>query len=234
LENRLILIVEDEKDIADILTMYLEDIPNIEIQQAASGEIALEIIKKKKISLMLLDIMLPKMSGYEVLRKIKKRTNIPVIIISAKIEDNEVILGLNLGADDYITKPFNSLIVVARVKAQLRRLQNSYDNSEKIIRVDDLLLNTTSCSLQKDGEEIELTYLEYKMLKYFMEHQNHVLSNQQLLSSVWGEDANLSYYNNNIIMVYISKLRFKIEDNSRNPQYIKTVRGLGYKFGKKK
>jgi len=227
LKNQTILIVEDEKDISDMLSMYLMDIPDIDILQATTGEAAVDICTRQEIDLILLDLALPRMSGYEVLQKIREIKNVSVIIVSAKSQDNETILGLNLGADDYITKPFNPLIVVARVKAQLRRLTASGEIEGGTIRIGSLELNTATCSLRKDGESIELTYTEYNLLRYFMKSPYRVFTKRQLFYAVWEEDS--GYFENNV-MVYISKVRDKIEDDPKNPQYIKTVRGLGYKF----
>lgn len=213
-------------DIAEMLSLYLADIPNTKTLKATSGEIALEIVGKESIDLVLLDIMLPKMDGYEVLKKIREKKNIPAIIISAKNEDNETILALNLGADDYITKPFNPLVVVARTKAQLRRISIS-ETEDGIIRIGNLQLNTNTCTLHKSNRKIDLTYTEYNLLKHFMESPRRVYTKQQLYIAVWEEDS-ISY--DNLIMVYISKLREKIEDDPKHPEYLINVRGLGYKF----
>ena len=222
-----ILIVEDERDISDMLSMYLKDIPDVDIIQATTGEAAVDICTKQEIDVILLDLALPRMSGYEVLQTIRETHNMSVIIVSAKSQDNETILGLNLGADDYITKPFNPLVVVARVKAQLRRLTASGEIDGGIIRIGTLELNTATCSLRKCGESIELTYTEYNLLRHFMKSPHRVFTKRQLFYAVWEEDS--GYYENTV-MVYISKVRDKIEDDPKNPQYIKTVRGLGYRF----
>jgi len=227
MNNQIVLIVEDEKDISDMIALYLSDIPDIEVIQACSGEVAIDIFNKNDIDLILLDIALPQITGYSVLQTIREKKNIPVIIVSAKSQDNETILGLNLGADDYITKPFNPLVLVARVKAQLRRLPINNDAVNGIIRIGDLELNTATCTLSKDGVQIDLTYTEYNLLRHFMKSPRRVFTKRQLFQAVWDDDT--GYYDNTI-MVYISKLREKIEGDPKNPQYIKTVRGLGYKF----
>ena len=175
--------------------------------------------------------MLPKLNGYEVIKRIRKQSNIPVIILSAKTQDTDKILGLNLGADDYLSKPFNPLELVARINAQMRRFYNlggSRELQNERITIGDLTLDQRECKLYRDNEEIELTYMEYKLLKLFMTEPGRVFTKAQLFETVWENE----YYTDNTVVVYISKLRDKIEKDTKNPKIIKTVRGLGYRFEK--
>lgn len=229
-----ILLVEDSIEIVELVRLYLEN-EKFYVIIAYDGQAAIDMIQKEKIDLILLDIMLPKINGYEVLKKIRKAHNIPVIIMSSKNMDMDKILGLNLGADDYIAKPFNPLELVARVNAQLRRYHKlgASDYIEEgitTIQVMDLVLDCRECTLYKNNTHIELTYMEYKLLKFLMWNPGRVFTKKQIFIHVWEEDI---LYSENTVMVYISKLREKIEDNPREPKYIKTVRGLGYRFNEK-
>lgn len=225
-----ILIVEDSLDIVELIKLYLEN-ERFHYMIAGDGKKALQIIHGEKIDLIVLDLMIPIVNGYEVLKKVREKYNLPIIILSSKNMDNDIILGLNLGADDYVTKPFNPLELMARIKAQLRRFHKlgagEITEEEPDIRVQDLLLKCRECQLYKRGEYIELTYMEYKLLKFLMSDPGRVYTKKQLFTHVWDEDV---LYSENTIMVYISKLREKMEDNPKEPKYIKTVRGLGYKF----
>lgn len=226
-----ILIVEDSQEIIDLIKIYLEQ-EEYSIYEACDGESAINIFEKEEIHLVVLDIMLPKLNGYEVIKRLRKRSNVPVIILSAKNQDADKILGLNLGADDYLAKPFNPLELVARINAQMRRFYD-FDGSkekqdEKVI-IGDLMLDQRECKLYKKDKEIDLTYMEYKLLKLFMTEPGRVFTKAQIFELVWESEY---YYTDNTVVVYISKLRDKIEDDSKNPQMIKTVRGLGYRFEK--
>ncbi len=221
-----ILIVDDEPEIRNLLRLYLEN-EGYEIKEAGSGTEALAVIGREQISLCLLDIMLPGMDGFHVLQKIREDCNIPVIIISAKDTDADKILGLNLGADDYLAKPFNPLEAVARVKSNIRRFCSLGGDSagKDRIKVGNLELDPDSCTLKKDGVTIELTSVEYRLMEMFMSHPNKVFTKQQIYEYGWGEDY---FVADNNIMVCISKLRAKLDDD---PQaYIKTMRGLGYRL----
>jgi len=176
--------------------------------------------------------MLPKLNGYEVIKRLRKRSNVPVIILSAKNQDADKILGLNLGADDYLAKPFNPLELVARINAQMRRFYDfggSKEKQDEKVIIGDLMLDQRECKLYKKDKEIDLTYMEYKLLKLFMTEPGRVFTKAQIFELVWESEY---YYTDNTVVVYISKLRDKIEDDSKNPQMIKTVRGLGYRFEK--
>jgi len=227
-----ILIVEDSLDIVELLKIYLEN-ENYDYHIAYDGQKALQIINDKEIDLIVLDIMIPIVSGYEVLKKVREKNNIPIIVLSSKNMNNDIILGLTLGADDYVTKPFEPLQLIARIKAQLRRfhkLGGGEIDTEQDIKIQDLVLRCRECQLLKRDTNIELTYMEYKLLKFLMSSPGRVYTKKQLFTYVWEEDV---LYSENTIMVYISKLRDKIEDNPKEPIYIKTVRGLGYKFEEK-
>ena len=226
-----ILIVEDSQEIIDLIKIYLEQ-EEYSIYEACDGESAINIFEKEEIHLVVLDIMLPKLNGYEVIKRLRKRSNVPVIILSAKNQDADKILGLNLGADDYLAKPFNPLELVARINAQMRRFYDfggSKEKQDEKVIIGDLMLDQRECKLYKKDKEIDLTYMEYKLLKLFMTEPGRVFTKAQIFELVWESEY---YYTDNTVVVYISKLRDKIEDDSKNPQMIKTVRGLGYRFEK--
>jgi DNA-binding response OmpR family regulator len=226
-----ILIVEDSQEIIDLIKIYLEQ-EEYFIYAACDGKTAINIFEQEEIHLVILDIMLPELNGYEVIKRIRKRSNVPVIILSAKNQDTDKILGLNLGADDYLAKPFNPLELVARINAQMRRFYDfggSKEKQDEKVIIGDLMLDQRECKLYKKNKEIDLTYMEYKLLKLFMTEPGRVFTKAQIFELVW---ENEYYYTDNTVVVYISKLRDKIEDDSKNPQRIKTVRGLGYRFEK--
>ena len=226
-----ILIVEDSQEIIDLIKIYLEQ-EEYSIYEACDGESAINIFEKEEIHLVVLDIMLPKLNGYEVIKRLRKRSNVPVTILSAKNQDADKILGLNLGADDYLAKPFNPLELVARINAQMRRFYDfggSKEKQDEKVIIGDLMLDQRECKLYKKDKEIDLTYMEYKLLKLFMTEPGRVFTKAQIFELVWESEY---YYTDNTVVVYISKLRDKIEDDSKNPQMIKTVRGLGYRFEK--
>ena len=224
-----ILIADDEDKIRDLLKLYLEN-EGYEIIEARDGTEALNLLKKEKPHLCILDIMMPGMDGYQVLKTLRRKSSIPVIFLSAKDADSEKILGLNLGADDYIAKPFNPLEAVARVNTNLRRTYsmsagNAQDAEKQLIKVKDLALDPESCTLEKGGKTIELTSVEYRLMELFMTHPGKVFTKQQLYEYGWGEDFIIA---DNNIMVCISKLRSKLSEDPS--EYIKTLRGLGYRF----
>ena len=226
-----ILIVEDSQEIIDLIKIYLEQ-EEYFIDAARDGRIAVNLFEQEEIHLVILDIMLPELNGYEVIKRIRKISNVPVIILSAKNQDADKILGLNLGADDYVAKPFNPLELVARINAQIRRFYDfggSKEKQDEKVIIGELMLDQRECKLYKKNREIDLTYMEYKLLKLFMTEPGRVFTKAQIFELVW---ENEYYYTDNTVVVYISKLRDKIEDDSKNPQLIKTVRGLGYRFEK--
>lgn len=223
-----ILIVDDEPEIRNLLRLYLEN-EGYEILEAADGNEALRIAGEEKISLCILDVMMPGIDGFHVLQRIREDSNIPVMIISARDTDADKILGLNLGADDYLAKPFNPLEAVARVKSSIRRYYSlgseGSEEEEKPVKVRDLELYPDSCTLKKGNTEIELTSVEYRIMEMFMKNPGKVFTKQQIYEYGWGEDYIIA---DNNIMVCISKLRSKL---SEDPQaYIRTLRGLGYRL----
>lgn len=222
-----ILIVDDDKEIRDLISLYLEA-DRFYTDKAADGVEALIKLEEKKYSLVILDIMMPKKDGIETIIEIRKKYKMPVIFLTAKSQEIDMINGLTLGADDYISKPFSSLELIARVKAQLRRYTILNSNSdEKIIRVGDLILNTEMHEVTVKGNEVRLTPTEYKILEVMCKNRNKVFTVEELYEFIWKEKYSVS---DTSIMVHITKLRRKIEKDSKNPEYIKTVWGIGYKI----
>ncbi|MDU2671904.1 MAG: response regulator transcription factor [Clostridium sp.] len=227
-----ILIAEDDEDIIGLLKLYLEK-ENYEVISATNGEEALKLIQSNDISVAILDIMMPKLNGYELTKKIREIGTLPILILSARNLDSDKILGLDLGADDYLTKPFNPLEVVARVRSLIRRTYD-YKNEEvikedEIVRVGNVTINSDTFMVYKDSQEIKLTPTEFKILALLMKSPGRVFTKIQIYENVNGE-----YFENddNTIMVHMYKIREKLEDDPKNPIYIKNVRGLGYKFEK--
>lgn len=220
-----ILIAEDDGDIRDLLRLYLES-EGYRVLEAADGASALTLARENIPDMAILDVMMPELNGYELTRALRKFSDIPILILSAKSQDNDKILGLNLGADDYIAKPFNPVEIVARVKAQLRRATR--ENSTTLT-VRELALDTATFQLTKNGQVIALTPMEYKILALLMRSPGRIFTKIQLYEGAVG-----SYFegDDNTMMVHISKLREKIEDDPKDPRYIITVRGLGYKIEK--
>ncbi|MCI0768273.1 response regulator transcription factor [Bacillus sp. TL12] len=231
--ERTIIIVDDELEIIEILRLFLE-MEGFSILEARDGKSALNLIQKFKVDLAIIDIMMPNINGYELIKIVRKEYKMPIIILSAKNQEMDKIMGLGLGADDFISKPFSLLEVLARIQAQLRRTYDfnvsSLNQERSQTCFDDLVLDHRSCVLYKQGREIKLSALEYKLLKLFMGEPGRIFTKKQIFENVWSD-----YYcsDDNTIMVQISRLREKIEDHARNPVYLKTVRGLGYRFAKK-
>ncbi len=223
-----ILCADDEKEIRDVFRLYLEQ-AGYNVLEAENGMKALEILKKEHVDLVLLDLMMPGIDGYRTLKNIREDNNIPVIIVSAKTGESDKILGLNLGADDYIVKPFQPMEAVARINSNIRRFYSLGANVKKEtmpeLTVRDLRLNQESCLLYKGEEEIVLTSVEFKVLKLLMSNPGRVYTKQQVYSAGWDDDF---YTADNNVMVCISKLRSKLSDDPN--AYIKTVRGLGYRI----
>ena len=220
-----ILIAEDDDDIRSLLRLYLEG-EGYRVLEAPDGAAALRLAREESPDMAVLDVMMPEMNGFELTQALRKYSDIPLLILSAKSQDNDKILGLNLGADDYIAKPFNPVEIVARVKAQLRRANRTTGST---LTVRDLTLDTASFQLWKDGRQILLTPMEYKILAMLMRSPGRIFTKIQLYEGAIG-----TYFegDDNTMMVHISKLREKIEDDPKNPRYIITVRGLGYKIEK--
>lgn len=228
-----ILICDDEKEILEVLELYLTK-EGYDVIKAYDGQDALEkMYLNNDIVLAILDIMMPKLDGNILVKKIRENFSIPIIMLSAKNQDSDKILALDLGADDYIVKPFNPLEIIARVNAQIRRvykLSNVKDEVKKVLVIGDVVLDTYNISVKVRDKEIEVTSMEYGILKYLMENAGRVLTKNQIFKAVWNEEY---ICGDNTIMVHISRLRDKIEVDSRNPQYLKTIRGLGYRFEKR-
>lgn len=227
-----ILIAEDDVDILELLTLYLES-NHYKIKLAKNGVEAWEIFNREKIDLLLVDIIMPEMNGYELIKKIRYNSDVPIIVMSAKNQDTDRILGLNLGADVYIVKPFNPLEVVAYVRASLRRREQSrkLDKlNDRVIQIGDLTLELDEYVLKKNDHLIPMTRAEFKILAKMMQQPNRVFTKAQLYECINGE----SFENDeNTMMVHISNIRSKIEEDPSNPKYVITVRGLGYKFENK-
>lgn len=223
-----ILVADDEDEIRQLLRLYLEK-DGYEVVEADNGLDALELCKKGDISMALLDIMMPKMNGYQVIQKVRAESNIPVIVISAKTQDEDKILGLDLGADDYITKPFNPLEAIARINSNIRRFYKLGAGSvaSESVKVKDLRLELNECTLYKNDEPIVLTSVEFRIMKMFMENPGKVFTKQQIYETGWEDDFIVS---DNNILVCISKLRAKLGGGEN--EYIRTIRGLGYRLEK--
>lgn len=223
--NEVILVVDDDAEIVRAIAILLEK-EGYRVLKAYNGLQALDLAMDPSLRLILMDVMMPKLDGLSAVLKIREQRNLPILILSAKGEDTDKILGLSMGADDYIAKPFNPVEIVARVKAQLRRAARS---SSDVITVRELSLDTAAFQLTKSGVPIPLTPMEYKILALFMRSPGRIFTKIQLYEGAIG---NYFEGDDNTMMVHISKLREKIEDDPRNPRYIITVRGLGYKLEK--
>lgn len=224
-----ILLVEDETAISDMLRDFLAT-ENYEIVQAFDGESACEKFFSDEYSLVLLDLMIPKVNGMEVMRRIRENSTVPIIIVSARDTDSDKTLGLGLGADDYITKPFSVTEMLARIKANIRRTTEYTREAvpQSVLARGRLVMDLGAYSVQKDGIPIELTAKEFDILKLLMKNPRKVYTKEQIYSFVW-KDAYIG--DENAVNVHISRLRNKIEDNPREPHYIVTVWGIGYKLG---
>ena len=225
-----VLVVDDEKEIRDAIDIYLRG-EGINVIKAGDGFEALEILDKEDIHLVVLDIMMPKLDGMRTCLKIRESRNIPIILLSVKSEDSDKILGLNIGADDYVTKPFNHLELVARVKSQLRRYDYplNRENTQDLIVIKDLTIDTVNKQVSLRGENIKLTATEYKILTLLASHPGRIFSIKEIYERVWEEPF---YKSENTVTVHIRRMREKIEINSKEPEYIKVVWGLGYKIDK--
>ncbi|TCZ78434.1 response regulator transcription factor [Paenibacillus albiflavus] len=224
-----VLIVDDDSEIRNFINIFLSN-EGYHVLEAENGLQALEIIKSSPVQLIILDVMMPLMDGIKTCLKIRETSNIPIIMLSAKEEDIDKITGLTIGADDYVTKPFSLLELVARVKAHLRR--QSYivkDLEEEVISIGDLIIDKAQHQVTVKGKEVSLTPLEFAILELVASNRGHVFSVDKIYERVWKESANFS---DNTVVVHIRNLREKIEENPREPQYLKTVWGVGYKIEK--
>lgn len=224
-----ILICDDEPDIVSALKIYLSG-DEYNIFTASNGKEVLHILGKEDIHLVLMDIMMPEMDGISALVKLREKYNVPVILLTAKSEDTDKILGLNVGADDYITKPFNPVDVLARVRSQVRRytqLGSKPEAKESVLRVGNLEMDDRTKTVLRDGEQVNLTPTEYEILKLFMEHPGQVFSPKEIYRIVWSDSP---YGAENTVAVHIRHLREKLEYNPAEPRYLKVVWGQGYKI----
>lgn len=226
-----ILVCDDDKEIVDAIEIYLSQ-DGYKIYKAYDGEQAIQILDKEEIHLLIMDIMMPKLDGIRATLKIREYSSIPIIILSAKSEDTDKILGLNIGADDYICKPFNPLELVARVKSNLRRytpLGSLTGENKAIYQVGGLVLNDDTKQVTVDDEPVKMTPIEYNILLLLMKNQGRVFSINQIYESIWNEDAIGA---DNTVAVHIRHIREKIEINPKEPRYLKVVWGVGYKIDK--
>ena len=231
MERRKVLIVDDDKEIVDLIELYLAG-EGYDILKAYDGQECLSILQKESVSLLALDIMMPKLDGLEVCRQVREKSNIQIILITAKTQPLERVQGLSVGADDYIAKPFHPLELVARIKAQMRRyteLNPYYEDGSREIIVRDLIINEYGHTVTKNDRQIQLTPKEFDILLLLAKNRGQVFSSEHLFESVWKEEA---FEQDNTIMVHIRKLRDKLGDDARNPKYIHTVWGVGYKIEK--
>jgi Response regulators consisting of a CheY-like receiver domain and a winged-helix DNA-binding domain len=224
-----ILIIDDDEEIRNVISIYMKN-EGYRPLPARDALEAMELLKSNNIDLVILDIMMPKMDGIHACMKIREANNMPVIIISAKDADADIIYGLASGADDYITKPFNPLELVARVKSQLRRYKNlnpKFTNKVDVIEIGDLVIDTMRHTVEIGGKDVKLTSKEFDILELLARNQKMVFSMERIYESVWSEPF---YKSDSTVMVHIMNIREKIEPNPRKPIYIKTVWGMGYKI----
>lgn len=226
-----ILVCDDDKEIVEAIEIYLQQ-EGFQVLKAYDGEEALEILKNHEVHLLIMDVMMPRLDGIRATLKIRENSSIPIIILSAKTEDSDKILGLNIGADDYVEKPFNPLELVARVKSQLRRytqLGNAAEANDNVYTVGGLSINDDLKEVTVDGEPVKLTPIEYNILLLLVKNQGKVFSINQIYESIWNEDAIGA---DNTVAVHIRHIREKIEINPKEPRYLKVVWGVGYKIEK--
>ncbi|WP_237981498.1 response regulator transcription factor [Bacillus thuringiensis] len=226
-----ILIVDDEKEIRKLIAIYLKN-EGYEVLQAGDGEEGLEIVRKRDVHLIVLDIMMPKIDGIHMCMKVREIAEMPIIMLSAKTQDMDKILGLTTGADDYVAKPFNPLELIARIKSQLRRymkMSGASVQDENVFEIGDMKINIVTRQVIIANEEVKLTPREFEVLELLARNQGMVLNAEQIYERVWKEQA---FQSDNTVMVHIRKIREKIEAIPRKPRYIKTVWGVGYKIEK--
>lgn len=227
-----ILVCDDDKEIVEAIEIYLQQ-EGYQVLKAYDGEEALKMLQENEVHLLILDVMMPRLDGIRTTLKIREESSIPIIILSAKTEDADKILGLNIGADDYVEKPFNPLELVARVKSQLRRytqLGNAAENSAAVYEVGGLSINDDLKEVTVDGEAVRLTPIEYNILLLLVKNQGKVFSINQIYESIWNENAIGA---DNTVAVHIRHIREKIEINPKEPRYLKVVWGVGYKIENK-
>ncbi|GHH98946.1 response regulator transcription factor [Neobacillus kokaensis] len=225
-----VLVVDDEKEIRDAIEIYLKN-EGITVLKAKDGVEALEILNEHQVHLIILDVMMPKLDGISATYKIREKKNIPIIILSAKSEDTDKILGLQVGADDYVTKPFNPMELVARVKSQLRRYVTlgTFEGIQRVIDLNGLTLDPSAKTVAVNGEPVKLTPIEYKIVELLMTNAGRVFSIDEIYERVWKEPG---FNAENTVAVHVRKIREKIEIDAKNPRYLKVVWGIGYKMEK--
>lgn len=230
MKQSVVLVVDDDKEIRDAIEIYLKQ-EGIAVLKAKDGLEALEMLEANSVHLIILDIMMPRLDGIKATYKIREQRNLPILILSAKSEDSDKILGLHVGADDYMTKPFNPMELVARVKSQLRRYVTfgSYEGAKKTINLRGLTLNQEAKEVTVNGDAVKLTPIEYKIVELLMTNAGRVLSIHDIYERVWKEPG---YNAENTVAVHIRKIREKIEIDPKNPRYLKVVWGIGYKMEK--
>ena len=224
-----ILVCDDDREIVDAIEIYLQQ-EGFDVEKAYDGEEAIAALKNSDIDLMIIDVMMPKLDGIRATLQIRKESSIPIIILSAKTEDADKILGLNVGADDYMTKPFNPLELVARVKSQLRRytqLSSQTGQEENVYEAGGLVIQDDLKKITVDGEEVKLTPIEYNILLLLVKNKGKVYSINQIYENIWNEEAIGA---DNTVAVHIRHIREKIEINPKEPRYLKVVWGVGYKI----
>lgn len=229
-----ILVCDDDKEIVEAIEIYLTQ-EGYHVLKAYDGEQAVNALENEDVDLLILDIMMPKLDGIRATLKIREKHSVPIIILSAKSEDADKILGLNVGADDYVTKPFNPLELLARVKSQLRRYTQLggavKEKQENVYEAGGLLLNDDLKQVTVDGEQVRLTPIEFKILRLLMQNQGRVFSINQIYEAIWNEEAIGA---DNTVAVHIRHIREKIEINPKEPRYLKVVWGIGYKLEKQR
>lgn len=230
MEKLKVLVCDDDKAIVDAISIYLKQ-ENYEVIKAYNGLEVLDIIKRETVHLIILDLMMPKMDGMTTMLKVREKYNIPILVLSAKSENTDKVMGLNFGADDYVTKPFNPLELLARVKSQTRRYTTlgSMTVTSSVIRTEGLVVDRDAKEVFVDGEKKQLTPTEFRIITFLMEHLGSVFSSEQIYENVWNEP---SFSVENTVAVHIRRIREKIEINPKEPKYLKVVWGIGYKIEK--
>ncbi len=232
-EKQVILVVDDDREIVKVLGKLLE-LEGYKVYSACDGMEALDILSREQVHLIILDVMMQKLDGLSTLMEVRRRRNIPVIMLSAKTEESDKVLGLSMGADDYVSKPFQTAELMARVRSQLRRYMTLGDmqkqvRADHILKTGGLCLDLNGKELSVDGEKVRLTATEYKIIEFLMRNIGQVFSAEEIYEKVWNEEA---YAVENTVMVHIRRIREKIEIDARNPKYLKVVWGIGYKMEK--
>jgi DNA-binding response OmpR family regulator len=228
MDAQTVLVVDDDKEIREAIGIYLKS-EGLNVLEAEDGQAALEMLERHEVHLIILDVMMPRLDGLAATFRIREKKNIPILMLSAKNEDADKVLGLQVGADDYVTKPFNPLELIARVKSQLRRYMTlgMYEGGSRVIRLNGLTLDPDAKELRLNGEPVRLTPIEYGIVELLMTHAGRVFSIDEIYERVWKEPG---FRPENTVAVHIRKIREKIEIDPKNPRYLKVVWGLGYKM----